>query len=370
MTPKSLTVFAYSFPHKKTYDFLTMLFVKGFRNVVVVGAPKVKLRSNGNQKKYFDSVSAYFPKIECSELCEMLGFKFLECPHSDAETIRKFVETHTGNELAIISGARILDQKIIEIFEKGIINFHPGSIPETSGLDSFYWMIKRKSLPGTTIHYIDKKVDAGALLYFQHAEISDEDTPATLQVKLYNSQLEGLSRLLDMLKASYDLSTMPIDRPFKNLPMSSEQKEAVLSSFGEWKSQTVELNRCFNEAIDACTKDDIAKLQKSYSDSFLNRVTNQGWNLLSISAFNQSENCIKFLLDKGFNINWKTVKGTTVFMYAKTASVNSEKRNIEFLSSLISQGVDVYQKDMFGKDVFNYIEEAGDSELASIIKGL
>ncbi len=41
-----LIIFGYAFPHKKTYDFVSMLFAKGFRNIVVVGAPKLLLKGN------------------------------------------------------------------------------------------------------------------------------------------------------------------------------------------------------------------------------------------------------------------------------------------------------------------------------------
>ena len=45
--------------------------------------------------------------------------------------------------IGIISGARIIDKKIIKLFKYGIINLHPGKIPETSGLDSFFGQLKK-----------------------------------------------------------------------------------------------------------------------------------------------------------------------------------------------------------------------------------
>ena len=47
-----LIIFGYAFPHKKTHDFVSMLFAKGFRNMVVVGAPKLLMGNKIiNQKK-------------------------------------------------------------------------------------------------------------------------------------------------------------------------------------------------------------------------------------------------------------------------------------------------------------------------------
>ena len=71
---------------------------------------------------------------------------------------------------AIISGARIIKRDVIKLFANGIVNFHPGMIPETSGLDSFHHSIAQNCSMGVTVHLIDHRVDAGKFIFFEKPE--------------------------------------------------------------------------------------------------------------------------------------------------------------------------------------------------------
>ena len=134
-----LIIFGYAFPHRKTYDFIMVLFALGFQNITVIGAPKVKLaRSKVVKSSVSINQNAYCVKT----LCRSLGVNFEECPHDDFEEISKInnrLQAHT----AVISGARIIKKEVINLFSSGVVNFHPGKIPETSGLDSFHHAIRK-----------------------------------------------------------------------------------------------------------------------------------------------------------------------------------------------------------------------------------
>ena len=155
-----IIIFGYAFPHRKTYDFVNTLFVKGFRNLVVIGAPKLILarRDSTNQT----GSSSYCVK----DLCSSLKIEFTECAHDKVEVIEN-LRAQLNSKIAIISGARILKKEVIDLFEDGIVNFHPGKIPETSGLDSFFYTIEKNCSPGVTVHVINEKVDAGKFIFFE-----------------------------------------------------------------------------------------------------------------------------------------------------------------------------------------------------------
>ena len=227
---KQLAIFSYSFPHRKTTDFLHILYSNGFRNISVVAAPKVFV--NNGECNY---------EGECTqELCEYYGYRFIETAHSNVEVIRSFLSEVNATETAIISGARILKAEIIDIFRDGIINFHPGEIPATSGLDSFYWMIKNYSKPGTTAHYIDHRVDAGNLIEFTPADIDADDDYVTLRNKIYASQILSLKNILFKLKSGNTIERTLIFRPFKNNIMSDNEKEVVMQGFDLWKKHIIQ----------------------------------------------------------------------------------------------------------------------------------
>ena len=58
----------------------------------------------------------------------------------NSNTIVDIIREHSI-DLGVIAGARILDHKIIKLFNRGIINFHPAILPECRGLDSLLWSI-------------------------------------------------------------------------------------------------------------------------------------------------------------------------------------------------------------------------------------
>jgi ankyrin repeat protein len=115
--------------------------------------------------------------------------------------------------------------------------------------------------------------------------------------------------------------------------------------------------------FECCEKNNSEGLKNS-----LNTITDinekepeNGWSLLSVSAFHHSIECVKLLLDNNANINSISNKGTSVLMYAKTKVF--ENRNFDFLNYLIERGADVNIKDNFGKDILDYVKEKEDEEM-------
>ena len=189
----NLLVFSYDFPHKKSYLFLEEIFKRKDLNVIVYAAPWVSLK--GQQPPVDQD---FHPK----KITEKYGQKYVQGSHKDVDTIKKII-AENAIETAIIAGARIIPENVISLFKHGIINFHPGAIPETSGLDSFFWMIHKNSPPGISVHYIDKKVDAGELIFFHHKEdIKNNDDINKVRSSMLQTQIDALKRLLSFFTAN------------------------------------------------------------------------------------------------------------------------------------------------------------------------
>jgi phosphoribosylglycinamide formyltransferase-1 len=366
---RAICIFAYSFPHKKSYDFLTFLKAHGFNNVCVIGAPKVKLATTTN-KKLYSSLPSTYPTVLCADLCKQLGYKYIESRHSDEQRIRDFLSLNDCLELGVVSGARILSANVIALFEKGIINFHPGEIPETSGLDSFYWMLENNATPGTTVHYIDHKVDAGHSVFFHRCDIDADDTPQTVNAKLYDNQLSAFNRLLELLKVLPVLIKSKIERPKKNQPMSCFQKIDSISTFENWKKSTLSQQHYVETIFKACETGDLVLLQNKFKDEGKLLLNNFGWSPMIIAAFNQNIECVNYLINHGGDVNTTNDKGTSVLMYAKTALINADSPELDLIELLLSSGADIEHKDLFGKDIFYYIDKNEKLELSLRIKSL
>jgi phosphoribosylglycinamide formyltransferase-1 len=365
-----IAVFGYSFPHKKTYDFLSFLHFQGFKRVCVIAAPKVKLTSNSEKTVLVNRIPDSYPMVDCRELCKTFKYNYLEVPHSESNSIKKFLENENCTKLAIISGARILDREIIKLFSIGVVNFHPGHIPETSGLDSFYWMLKKGGAPGTTVHFIDHRVDAGRLIFFQKSYLSQEDTPPIVMAKLYDSQLVALNRLLLVIKKSFLLHSSILHRDEKNQALPIQEKVEAITLFQEWKRNIIinQLNQV--QVFECCQIDDVEKLKTLINKNNLEKKDDNGRTPLAVAAYNQCLECLELLLSLGANVNGVNDKGTSIVMYAKTGLLNKDNPDMKVLRLLIDYGANLNHKDIFGNDVFFYIERSGDSNLSKQLRSL
>lgn len=144
---RPLVVFAYNFPHKKTQDVLVQLYLHGYRKVVVLAQDYEPLKVSGPAIRTKIRHRALLPP---PAVAQSLGYAFHVVHHNSPEAVALLREF--GPELGVIAGARILKKEVIVAFSIGIINLHPGLIPEARGLDALLWSILKDVPPGTTAH--------------------------------------------------------------------------------------------------------------------------------------------------------------------------------------------------------------------------
>ena len=227
-----VAVFAYDFCHKKTQDILVNLYILGVSDVVVFLAPRVEIANSGGNKPY---ISITNEDVEHSRtICDNLDYKYYVIPHDEHHKISEFSNKHQRN-LAIISGARILKENIINIFEYGVINYHPGALPETSGLNSIFWMVRKNSRPVATAHFIDQKVDAGRLIDELEINLNKDDSISIVEHKLYIAQLNLHKMICKKIFKNELFNSKDIMRKSKNDAMSYEEIHSVMEKFDSWK---------------------------------------------------------------------------------------------------------------------------------------
>ena len=67
-------------------------------------------------------------------------------------------------DLVFVGGARILKKHIIDVPPVGILNAHPGLLPEYRGQDIVGWAIYNGDPVGATCHFVDAGIDTGHIL--------------------------------------------------------------------------------------------------------------------------------------------------------------------------------------------------------------
>ena len=74
----------------------------------------------------------------------------------------------------------------------------------------------------------------------------------------------------------------------------------------------------------------------------------------------------------GANPNDFGRNGTTVVMYAKTKLLEQQIPNMSLLELLVEAGANVYQKDNFEKDIFDYlnVENSNERQVVDYLKSI
>lgn len=104
----------------------------------------------------------------------------------------------------MILGARILGPAVIDAFRIGVINAHPGLIPENRGLDNLKWAIVQQIRQGVTTHLIDERIDMGRIIARSVLNVVVSDTLIDVAVKLAGLQQAMIINSIAMLETGFE----------------------------------------------------------------------------------------------------------------------------------------------------------------------
>ena len=105
----------------------------------------------------------------------------------------------------------------------------------------------------------------------------------------------------------------------------------------------------------------------------VNKMTNDGWNLLLIASNNASEEAIIFLLEQGADTNVKNTNGSTPLILVANTSSDSFNRSKIIISKLLEYDADIMLENDEGKNFVDFVldsfrNELEKEELINIIK--
>jgi hypothetical protein len=195
--PMKICVFTYDHEHAKTAQGLSAMWLHGFEPAVVWAAP---WRDLG---KSFDF--CYHPSVYAARL----GADYV------VETHKKPIEH--GCFVGVVLGAKILPQSVIDTFPCGIINIHPGRIPENGGLKSYEleWNLRGSGM--VTAHFIDKRIDRGYKILERDVARYSGDTFENFVSRMNAEQMPAL---IDAIRAARGMFSSGRDykKLFKRVP--------------------------------------------------------------------------------------------------------------------------------------------------------
>jgi phosphoribosylglycinamide formyltransferase-1 len=228
-----IVLFCYNFPHKKTQDFLHRLFVENADVVAVLSADPVPLNIPASAIRLKPRlVGLMHPR----DICGRYGWRYEVVDHASDACARVIREV--AGEVGIVAGARILKEPVLSAPTRGIVNFHPGLIPEVRGLDALQWAIYEGHAIGVTAHLIDQRVDAGRILLRQEIPLRKDDTLMEVAMRLQDIQSDLLPEVLSLLAGKKDVDSFPlVQKSFLHRKMPAELEQQIPALFERRLSQ-------------------------------------------------------------------------------------------------------------------------------------
>ena len=228
-----IIVFAYNFPHKKTQDFLLRLSLSGLKPDLVIASPPQQLAL---PKSILKDKYRHIDLVDPKHLCQSLKFNYLESAHDSRETIEAL--RSIVPDLGIIAASRILKREAIEAFKLGVLNFHPGIIPENRGLNAVKWAVYKNIPQGMTAHFIDERVDAGRVLKKVIIPVYQDDTLKDINMRIHEVEVKELIPTLDLIfKGEHRQIEVQFTNDGYHPPADESIDRTVISRFEEYKKK-------------------------------------------------------------------------------------------------------------------------------------
>lgn len=123
------------------------------------------------------------------------------------KTSDKILELIKGKvDLIVLAGyLSILQGEILKEFKDKIINIHPSLIPSFCGAKMYGLKVHEAVVKsgvkytGCTVHFVDEKVDGGAILLQEVVPVYFEDTKEEVQKRVLEKEHEILPKAIDLI---------------------------------------------------------------------------------------------------------------------------------------------------------------------------
>jgi folate-dependent phosphoribosylglycinamide formyltransferase PurN len=194
MTNKKICVFAYNFNHFKTQNGIINMILSGFKPDLVILQDWKKLNI---RKSNIRIAPRDLYLIDPRVILDKFNINYIITDHNSQESIQQINKLNC--DLGVILGSRILSHEVIQCFNMGILNLHPGILPENRGLDTIQWAVVKNIKQGVTSHIISKEIDKGFLVLSEEIKIYDDDTLVDMHIRILNLEQKMMIESLNLL---------------------------------------------------------------------------------------------------------------------------------------------------------------------------
>jgi len=113
--------------------------------------------------KFLERIKGYRVAPTFTELLEEMDVPRYKVPHHNKKACRLLLE-ELKPDIGVLGGTRIISERILSIPPDGMLNSHPGLLPEVRGSASPAWCVYYDIPIGSTCHFIDPGIDTGDIV--------------------------------------------------------------------------------------------------------------------------------------------------------------------------------------------------------------
>tara|TARA_Y100001970_G_scaffold2704_1_gene3180 strand:+ start:31924 stop:32850 length:927 start_codon:yes stop_codon:yes gene_type:complete len=133
---------------------------------------------------------------------------------------------------------KIIPKEILSIFKFGSLNLHGALLPEYMGTFSGVWsIINDEKISGSTLHYMESKVDTGNIVERKTVYIDNNDTGQTLYNKVSLKSIDLFKKYCLLLANGSEIISYPQDFNKANYYKRKVPHDGVIK--WEWDSRKI-----------------------------------------------------------------------------------------------------------------------------------
>jgi methionyl-tRNA formyltransferase len=153
--------------------------------------------SEKNRRIFLERTGDQMPQMDLAKFKRNLSF--VSVPSHSSDECIALVKKEKIDALVNAGTPRILPQKILDAASLGVLNCHPGLLPEYRGCSCVEWALWNGDPVGNTIHLMTEDIDRGPILAKEAITINDDDSYQDIRVKAYLGGFDLLARTIKQL---------------------------------------------------------------------------------------------------------------------------------------------------------------------------
>ena len=155
--------------------------------------------------------------------------KFLFINHNEKKLIDR-VKKKKIDLLISFNTPRILKKNILKAPKIGVLNCHPGILPNYRGCNCVEWALYNNDKVGNTCHLMTENIDEGPIICSSTINIKNCKDYFDVRVKTYLDSVKLISKAIEIIKKNKPLKKFKKNGKYWK-PISKEKLDFIIKNF-------------------------------------------------------------------------------------------------------------------------------------------